>query len=331
MFTNQKNRLKIVIVRNIKYCRLKFVAWNLLVLSSLLFIPFYRLRTEKPIFSFINQFFPCNYTSLTNISSTEDDAVFIATTRFDEKVGLTLRSILHSRCKATIYVFTPEDVIIPYKYLNLNIKIVRTPKIPKSKIKSPHKLRWEWYIDFISSNTTKINRILHVDAFDSFFFGDPFSLLPNINELYFQSEDVPIKSCPYNKKWLKDCHPNVTKEFLRNKIVCSGSLGGGLVPFTQFVRKMVTSPEWPNCWKKGADQGDFNYILWSNILAFDFKVNIMNCSSGFTTMNYCIDQNRTFISNHQLVAKDSDNPIIFAHQYNRFPEIQEYINQLCPK
>ena len=271
----------------------------------------------------------CDFEPSANVSSTPRDAIFTATTVFSEKIENLIKSFKTTRSNAILYIFTPANVIIPWKYLDANIVQVKESLESIRINSSPYKMRWEWYYTFICENEEKIDRIMHTDAFDAVFLGDPFSLVPSKDKLYVQLEDLPIKRCSYNKKWLKSCHPYVTKDFMRNTIACSGSLAGGVKPFKEFVEKMITHPEWPLCWGHGSDQGDFNYILWSNFYKFSFEIETMNCQSGFITINYCQNNVHFRNSGNKLLTFEEMNPLVYVHQYNRLEKTKEYIRKVC--
>jgi hypothetical protein len=195
--------------------------------------------------------------------------------------------------------------------------------------RSPYKIRWEWYRRYLSTDATRFDRIFHVDAFDTFFFGDPFASAPNASLLYFQMEDKPLRDCPYNKQWILACHYDVNRfQLLGQTIACSGSLIGGAQPFRKFTEMLVTHPEWPSCWGRGFDQGDFNYIMYTSYRK-EHDVEMMDCNSGFLTMNYCSVDGISFDKQKRLLTPDGSKNVVFVHQYNRYDQADVVVTKLC--
>ena len=271
----------------------------------------------------------CKFKPVSNISSTERDAIFTATTVFNPKIEYLIKTFRTTGSHAKLFIFTPSDVYIPEFILGNDVYQIKTTNPSTRALRSPYKIRWEWYYQFLLENEEKFDRIMHTDAFDAVFFGDPFSLIDSKEKLYVQLEDKMIKQCPYNKRWIKQCHDFVPKDFYRNTIACSGSLAGGSHPFKLFIEAMITHEQWPVCWGHGSDQGDFNYVLWSQYYQFPFEIVQMNCHSGFTTMNYCASKNMLFNRKGQLIAAPSFEPIVYAHQYNRFEKALKYVENIC--
>ena len=306
-----------------------------LVIVGPLFFTFVYIYLEWPIIvqneqhELILHHRNCKFKPVANVSSTEKDAIFTATTIYNKKIEYLIKSFKTTGSRAVLYIFTTNDVSIPEFYLDNQTIQVKVGNQSTRIRKSPYKARWEWYYSFLVENENRFDRIMHTDAFDAVFFGDPFSLIDSKDKLYVQLEGKIIKECPYNKRWVKQCHNFVNKDFYHNTIACSGSLAGGYEPFKYFIEKLITHKEWPLCWGHGSDQGDFNYILWSHYYEFPFQIVEMGCESGFSTMNYCANTKKLFNKKNQLIAKFSHTALVYAHQYNRFNQSKEYIEELC--
>ena len=294
----------------------------------------------------------CNISKRYNtIYSSSRDLILTATSIDRPGLFYLLRSIRSIGCLATIIILTNNPSFkIPEAFsCGAQIYLIKTPT--SRDLASVYKSRWEWYYEFLNLTwvQSSFDRIMHLDAFDTIFFSDPFSIFDkkyhqkmnknkkkNIylyknkngdskNEIYFQSEEIHIKLCPYNRKWVK-CHSSEKFQIIRNEyVLCSGSLIGHIKPFTTMIELMVTSEEWPACWGRGFDQGIFNIVFYTSFqsLNFNFSVYHMCCSSGFITMNYCsIDKT--------LQSLKESNPI-FLHQYNRYINVTNYVQDICPE
>lgn len=268
----------------------------------------------------------CSFDNSGKFSSTKRDLVITFTTKYHEGLGLLIRSLRTSGSHATIVIITTPLVKIPEDLFMCDINQIIVTKETSRIAKSPYKARWEFYYDYLKNHISEYDRVFHCDAFDSFFFEDPFVHIYDQSTLYFQMEDRSIRSCPYNKQWLLSCHYNCNRsQILSKTIACSGSLGGGIHPFIDFVFRMITHDEWSICWDRGFDQGDLNYILYTSV--FPYNISLMNCYSGFITMQYCMKK-LTFV-NGSSVSKNDKSQIFFAHQYNRHKTIKDYIYRIC--
>lgn len=274
---------------------------------------------------------PCNFQPVVKSSSTPRDAIFMAVTKYGAGVERLVRSVRTTGCQATIVIFTLEQCTFPQHFLDCDVKIVVMEPPSERADKSPYKMRWEWYYLYLMKELANYDRILHTDAFDAFFFGDPFSIAVDPNRLYFQMEDKKLRDCPYNKQWLLSCHYDVNRwKLLGQKIACSGSLIGGAELFFNFTKSLITHPEWPSCWGKGFDQGDFNYILYTEYIPSNASATFMNCNSGFLTMNYCSANGVFFNKKGQLLTPDKSKLVTYVHQYNRYENTTKVIEKLCP-
>ncbi|OHT12637.1 hypothetical protein TRFO_17453 [Tritrichomonas foetus] len=273
----------------------------------------------------------CDFHPVIQPSSTPRDLIVTATMNYNIQLLWLVRSIRTTGCKAKIIIFTSGNVKLPDVFIQCGIEQVILSHLTARVEQSPFKIRWEWYYQYLSNHTNEYDRIMHVDAYDTFFFGDPFSYASKNDTLYFQQEGRIIKLCPYNRQWLLSCHHDLNKKkILDNIILCSGSLIGGVKPFFEFVELLVTHKEWPQCWGPGFDQGDFNYVFYKHYFISHHKFKYTNCQSRFSTMHYCIrNESNLWNSKGQLQTLDGSDTLIFIHQYNRFPDVNRYISKLC--
>lgn len=313
--------------------------WLYLILPSLIFLA---INTYFGLFliSLIDQESSseycqlCNYTPVIEPKSTIRDLIMTATTEYNINLLRLIRSIRTSGCIAKIIIFTTNNVKFPKSLLSCGVEqIVMSPPTLRV-LQSPHKTRWEWYFDYLKNHPNKYDRVMHVDAFDTFFFGDPFAFASDYNTLYFQQEGQIIKNCPYNKNWLFSCHKDAEKtKIANNMILCSGSLIGGFIPFFEFVKILVTHDKWSLCWKAGFDQGDFNYIFYTkwkrrrNSSSL-ISTKLLTCEDRFMTMFYCIKQPIIWNTKNQISYPESNNTIIFMHQYNRFNDLLMFVKKI---
>lgn len=273
---------------------------------------------------------PCGFNPVIRPNSTERDIILTQVTKYGPNVERLIRSIRSTGCKATIAVFTLNGLELPESLFDCDIIQVEASHWTTRVKRSPYKVRWEWYYKFLTENNESYDRVMHTDGFDAAFFGDPFALANGYNSLYFQMEDRPIDFCPYNKRWISTCHSISDVEGILNQtIACSGSLIGGVNQFLKFTELLVNHVEWPRCWGKGFDQGDFNYVLYALLNFTEVNAKFMDCNSGFMTYNYCAKRKKLFNSRHQLCTPNGKRPLIYAHQYNRYNASKDFIRKIC--
>ena len=274
----------------------------------------------------------CNFKPTANISSTENDAVFISTTLFNHKMELLIRSLRSTGCKAKILIFTPEGVHIPLNIFSSGVtQIISSPVTARAQ-HAPEKARWEWYYLFLTENKMKFDRIIHVDATDSFFFGDPFAAIEPKDKLYIIEDDKKIIDDSRITGMINRCHMRVSKTILESKLLSNSMIGGGFQPFYSFVKALVTHNEWSLCWSNGNDQGDINYVVWkNNNKNFDFDLVLLNCSSRFSLINSCIDRPNLWNIDKQPVGKESNGTLLFINRLHKAPELVDVIKTKCPR
>ena len=147
----------------------------------------------------------CDFSPVNSPNSTSRDAIFTMLTKFGAGSERLIRSLRTTGSQATIVIFTPYGVTLPKWVFDCGVVQVKSSPFTTRIKRSPYKMRWEWYYEYLSENLHKYDRIFHTDAFDAFFFGDPFAFATDHSGLYFQMEDKALRDCPYNKMWFLSC------------------------------------------------------------------------------------------------------------------------------
>jgi hypothetical protein len=97
-----------------------------------------------------------------------------------------------------------------------------------------------------------------------------------------------------------------------------------------FLRELTTAGNWKKCQFPSADQPLLNWLVWSGRLkAIGVKYEIKSCCDGFFTLKYCSEKGYMLNENGMLEGCGR-KPLMFIHQYNRFPELAHHFSQLCP-
>ena len=289
---------------------------------------------EITTYEFFGNLQNCSFKSIANVSSTNRDAIFTFVTSYSHKLEIFIRSIRSTGCRATIYIFTPYNVEIPVNILSYGVKqIIASGETSRSQ-KSPEKAKWEWYYSFLTATGVSLDRVLHVDCTDSFFFGDPFSVISSNHSLYLQlDQEKAIHSDKYYFDSLAKYHLNVnTTHLLASTPVNHGFLGGGQNTTTTFIQQLILHDEWPLCWSRGCEQGDFNYVFWKYRKKFAFPIVLLNCSNGFGMMGNpsCINRTKLWNKENQIISRETEKPFLFIANYARSQPIEDRINRICP-
>lgn len=281
---------------------------------------------------FLNRFPHCNLCNaiISKVrESTERDLVLLFSTDRFERIELLVRSLRSVGCIAKIVVLVPFNSTLPTNLSNCGVDFVEIASISSRLERSPHKMRWEWYYQYLSEHRNEYNRILHTDAFDTFAQFDPFSKNIRNDTLYAVSEGTKIKNCIFNSKWLEACYDHSILEELGNKdILCSGTVIGGAEQFFKLVETMVKMIGWDDCWSKAHDQPVFNYVIYKNHV-LSTNIRILGCQSDFVTMEKCYNGIKPIIYKNKLLSPLPSGYPAFVHQYNRFETVDNHFQKIC--
>ncbi|EAY02503.1 hypothetical protein TVAG_020560 [Trichomonas vaginalis G3] len=261
-------------------------------------------------------------------SSSKDLVLLFATDRYN-RIEILARSLRSVGCLARIVVLVPLNANITQDLTDCGIEFVKIASVSSRLQRSPHKMRWEWYYQYLQEHLNEFDRILHTDAFDTYAQYDPFSNNIKNDTLYAISEDRPIKECIFNTKWLNSCYNNTVLEELSEKsILCSGTVIGGARQFMKLVETMVDRVGWDDCWTKAHDQPVFTYVIYNELID-SLKIEFLGCNSEFATMNYCYSEKKTLFYNDKLLKPNLIGYPSFVHQYNRYPEVDDHFQKNC--
>jgi hypothetical protein len=272
----------------------------------------------------------CDIFPVTSSSSTTRDLVITATTSRISRLELLVRSLRSVGSQARVLVIVPRGLEIPDNLRFCGVESFEVSSISSRTLRSPHKIRWEWYYQYLSRHLHEFDRIFHTDAFDAYFQGDPF--LPSISArvLYLMSEGRLIKTCHTNSHWVSKCFGvEALKQIQRNEVICSGSAIGGAKPFFELVKMMVNRSGWDDCWQKAHDQGFLNYLVYTDLIG-RIPVKIFGCGSRFVTMAYCSASQLAFFDwNGRILSPYLLSTPVYLHQYNRYRNVDAELQRKC--
>jgi hypothetical protein len=203
---------------------------------------------------------------MTPITSTPRDLILTFALGRINQTRILISSLRSIGVRATIVLCLSDAQIIDDQTQSLiehcHVSIFRS-SIPVSLLKAPPIARYHVYNEFLSRHKTEYSRLLHVDAFDVYFQGDPFTNSVTETALHITLEGVSLDRQISNQWWVDDCYGrDILVTFWENAVVCSGTIGGNPLYFAEVVKTLLTLIEQTsnrtNCLRDGADQGHFN-------------------------------------------------------------------------
>lgn len=272
----------------------------------------------------------CDVFPLASPSSTSRDLVITATTSRINRIEMLVRSLRSVGSRARFVVLVPIGTKIPLNILNCGVEFIEMSSASSRTLRSPHKIRWEWYYTYLTDHRSEFDRVFHTDAFDAFFLSDPFANWVRNDILYVAQEGRIIQICPINSHWISKCHGNQTlNQIGKYPVLCSGTLMGGIELFRYVAITMINESGWDDCWAKGYDQGEFNFLVYTKFIN-EISIQFMGCNSAFLTMSYCSQSQKIFFdSKMRLLSPFGFSHPIYAHQYNRYKIVDTEFQKKC--
>jgi hypothetical protein len=278
----------------------------------------------------------CFQCSLNPITSTPRDLLLTYCTGKMENLHVLVSSIRSVGIRATLVLCTSSDQVIPPSIEKLLASCgvwVFRGRIPDHFEPAPI-ARYSVYDAFLSSFGSQYDRVLHVDAFDVYFQGDPFTDSLTNAALHVVLEGNTIGNQCSNRDWIRDCYGEAELASLfPNRIANSGTAGGGVAFYARVVKRILAAVEATKhrarCLRDGADQGHYNRMLWAaeGALTEEMPIRYHGCDSEFVTALFCFTL-FGFNSFGVLSTPGSVEPV-FIHQYNRFKQLENVIWQLA--
>lgn len=223
--------------------------------------------------------------------------------------------------------------------------------------------RFHYYRKFLEAHAKDYacGSVLVIDALDSFFQRDPFSIdfrgacvfvgvaavqlqacIPRLSftgaSVLVFLEWVRIVNEPWNSGWLDKCYgPEMLHALQHNNASCSGSTIGTYAGMLQYMRLMenATLIENQACREYfGHDQGHHNYLVWSGAL----NEHLAAAGLGNLSMMSNVDGPGLSIAFPGSYHMDGENHVVnfrghiahFVHQFNRHPELVELVGTMFP-
>lgn len=275
---------------------------------------------------------PCGFNASEVPTSTRRDAVLLYATSFTEKLSVVIKSLRATGAGCRIVMlWGGQDMswVASKFFAKFEVDVVENC-FDKSRKNVPHMIRYEYEEKWLRENAGKIDRVLHTDAYDVFFQGDPFTSHIRKDVLTFVVEPHCFRSCGWNLAWLDHCYPKSVQKMLHNFIVCSGSIAGPASEYLKLIQLMTQQREWKTCWDKSLDQPILNYLLWNgHIRDHGINYTFTSCDGGFLTVQWCAVEDRLRENEHNQITSIMGSVPSYIHQYDRLPLFQRHIYEKC--
>jgi hypothetical protein len=300
------------------------------LLANLLTFPVTRLLDDR--LSKSTRF--CRFNRTEPATSTPRDVTFLFATKATSGLLLSLKSLRSTGALCRIILLISRrfrrSAAVAVFLREMGVEVSFCPN-PSNRSLVPHMLRYECELAWLRAHPSDVDRVLHTDAFDVFFQGDPFTRQVPRHHLTIVVEPHCIRSCGWNLGWINECYGGIARnEFAHRFIVCSGTISGNAVEYQRLVELMMKQKEWKSCWKRSLDQPILNWLLWKGVVASEgIPYRLVGCDSGFFTMQWCVTERKILMDEYNQVMSMEGVVPSYLHQYDRYPRFAAYARGIC--
>lgn len=265
--------------------------------------------------------------------STNRDVVFLYATSFAGGLVLTIKSLRTTQSNCRIVLFWGSRFITTRvrEFCNhFKVELIPNCFSTGSRKFVAHMIRYEYEMNWLRNHINEVDRVLHTDAYDVFFQGDPFSRHIHNDQLTFVVEPHCFRSCGWNLGWMQNCYGSEYQRFYHNFIICSGSIGGSASQYLKLLEFMTSRNEWAKCWSESLDQAILNYLVWTGgVSNLGINYSFTGCDGGFLTVQWCAIEEKLRENEHNQIVSVQGTIPSYIHQYNRLPEYTNKFYRMC--
>jgi hypothetical protein len=194
----------------------------------------------------------------------------------------------------------------------------------------PHMTRFRYEHAWLLRHAGSVDRVLHSDAYDIFFQGDPFDDAIRSDYISFVVEPHFIRACGWNLNWFEQCFGRVVDQFKNRFIICSGSIGGGADFYLRLVALMLNVSQWEDCYDESKDQPILNFLVWSGrVRDAGIRYRFLGCDGGLMTLQWCVINHIVRFNHRGQVLSPSNTVPAYLHQYPRLRGLRRYLFHSC--
>jgi hypothetical protein len=264
-------------------------------------------------------------------NSSSRDVVFLYGTSYHPGIELALRSFHATGCRARVVLFMSPSFRLSSDKRKLlqSLNVEAIPNCgarPPQTVVVPHMTRYHYEYDWLTNHGGEIDRVLHTDAYDIFFQGDPFADAIKREYLSFVIEPHFIRSCGWNLNWFERCFGPVPELFKNSFIICSGSIGGNADYYRRLIGLMLNTSQWRTCYKPSKDQPILNYLVWSGQASrAGINYRFVGCDGGMMTLQWCVVNKEVRFDQSGMLLSPSNTIPAYLHQYPRLDGLKEIL------
>lgn len=279
----------------------------------------------------------CNFDPIHPPTSTRRDAVLAAALTELKRVEYFLRTLRTTGTRARIILFLDNKKTASIEWRKFFTACDVEPVFitnPDPVVRSAPKLsRYYYYQQWLKLHIGEVDRVIHSDTFDVIFQSDPFIPIITPDSLYFTFEPVVLGSSHWTDQWITQCYGReVSRQFKKNPVSCSGVTAGGSRPFLKYLDIMLSYPKWTSCFGHSLDQAHHNYLLYNG--DFDragLHISSFDCNSPYLTMHFCCKRAKcSWKEGGYIYGNNTDVIPVLVHQYNRWKNLTARNPTFCP-
>jgi beta-1,4-mannosyl-glycoprotein beta-1,4-N-acetylglucosaminyltransferase len=188
--------------------------------------------------------------------------------------------------------------------------------------------RFYKFLDFVTENKKKYEKILITDVTDVVFQANPFDMETRKEFIIFSQEyeGEPIKNNSFNSRWISITFGDeVLNKIGEYPIICAGTTIGSYKNILNYLKSMVMLmtekvESNPSIVSEGIDQGVHNFIVRTKDLMFK-NHEIRPCGDFIATVGITSQRDKdSIVIKDDYVEVNGMKPSII-HQYNRSKEL----------
>lgn len=194
--------------------------------------------------------------------------------------------------------------------------------------------RFYKFLDFVTENKKKYNKILISDVTDVVFQDDPFSIDTKKDFIIFaeEYEKESVIDNPFNSRWIKIAFDEDTLNKIGNyPIVCAGTTIGSTKNIINYLKSMVVTmteriEKNPSIVNESIDQGVHNFIVRTGEIIFK-NPEVRKSGDFIATIGLTCQEDPDKIKMEDGYVKVDGMIPYIVHQYNRSNEIINFYGE----
>ena len=290
---------------------------------------------------YFNKCMMCNFTPQ-NYKPTSTFKDLLITTMFKTPTNIfpAIRSLRTTQSQASVVIITDNETLRTIPLLAMKDLMhcsLQFEVVEKREMSMLHFFTWrqQQYLNYLSENKDKYNRVIIFDLFDTVFQGDPFTKDLHNNKIYFSVENQTYDRSPYNQQLIK---PLVEKGILNNitflldkPVINGGLMGGGINEVIAFLQLYMSNfkNDFSNVYVD--DQPFINYIVHSKMLEnMQIPYEFDSRREMLVSVSASLKKLGSFVMGN-VTHPDARRPMLVIHQFKQKKEFNIEVYRACPR